>query len=278
MSGVFGAGIVTELEAADAYDKLGAIYGCSAGAFNAAYFLARQSELGSSIYWENLTERFIYPLRVFSGTAQRFWRRYISPNGKTPSNVVDIDHLMNVVEGEKQLDVKTLSQQKILFQIKVLDTRTGEVLYLDGKDNTLEALKASASAVPYYFPINQQYVDGGISDPIGLPLILERHPDERIIVAINYGPDQGIRDAFQHLLEGVAASFMYKDFPVFKYFRTKIDKFRRDIEEARRNGRILLVYPPRENPTKFNTTDPKKLKTTWNMGRKETKKILRFLQ
>ena len=59
MSGVFGAGIGTRLQEADTYNKIEAVYGGSAGAFNSSYFLSRQSELGSSIYWENLTEQVI---------------------------------------------------------------------------------------------------------------------------------------------------------------------------------------------------------------------------
>lgn len=278
MSGVFGAGIVTELELADVYDKLESVYGGSAGAFNAAYFLTRQSELGSSIYWENLTNNFIFPARIFSGTAQRFWRRYISQNGKTPSNVVDIDHLMRIVKGEKQLDLGILTTQGVPFYIKVLDTHNAEIVYLNSRKDTLETLKASASAIPYYFPINQRYIDGEISkEPIGLPFILERHPYTRIVVAINYTPDQGWGHVLKNSLEGIVTSFMYRDSLMFNHFHTKIKKFRRDIEEARRNEQILLVHPPRENPTRLNTTDSKKLRRTWNMGRKEAEKILRFL-
>ena len=51
MSGIFSAGVVTGLQDMNFYDKIEAIYGGSAGAINAAYFLSKQTKLGSSIYY-----------------------------------------------------------------------------------------------------------------------------------------------------------------------------------------------------------------------------------
>ena len=61
MAGVFGAGVVTRLQEENFYKHIKVAYGASAGAFNLAYFLAKQSELGSKIYWEDLTYDFISP-------------------------------------------------------------------------------------------------------------------------------------------------------------------------------------------------------------------------
>ena len=76
MSGVFGAGVITALEKENIYDKVKAVYGASAGAFNAAYFLTKQTELGSSIYYEDLTKNFIFLSNVLPTTFQRFWKKY----------------------------------------------------------------------------------------------------------------------------------------------------------------------------------------------------------
>ena len=49
----------------DAFD---AVYGSSAGAINAAYFLAGQARLGTTIYYEDINNaRFISLLRVLGG-------------------------------------------------------------------------------------------------------------------------------------------------------------------------------------------------------------------
>lgn len=279
MSGVFGAGILTALQEANTYDKIEAIYSSSAGAFNAAYFLARQSALGSRIYWEDLIKDFIHPWKIISGTAQRFWNRYISPvRNERFHNVIDIDYLMAVVQNKKQLDIEEIGKQKIPFFIKVLDIKTGEVIYLDGKQNTIKTLKATANAVPYYAANGLEYIDGEIAkDPIGLDFLLYKHPDCKIIVVVNYTADQGIKHQIKNSLEGIVAGTMYDNIPLFQFFHTKLKRFRKDIGEARRNKRVLLITPPHNNPTRPCTTNSEKLKTTYEMGRKEAEKIVVWL-
>ena len=62
MAGVFGAGVATAFEDANLYPRVHSIYSASAGAHNAAYWLARQSHMGSTIYFDELFgKRFINP-------------------------------------------------------------------------------------------------------------------------------------------------------------------------------------------------------------------------
>jgi len=58
MEGVFGAGVVTHLEEIDFYKNIEAVYGSSAGALIGAYFLSHQTKLGSSMFHEDLTQKF----------------------------------------------------------------------------------------------------------------------------------------------------------------------------------------------------------------------------
>ena len=78
MAGVFGAGVVTRLQDVDFYGQVDTIYASSAGVFNVAYFLARQTRLGSSIYYEDLIQGFIHPGRLIPGMFQRFRDRSLS--------------------------------------------------------------------------------------------------------------------------------------------------------------------------------------------------------
>ena len=42
------------------------VYGCSAGAVNACYFLSGQGAYGTTIYYQNINNRkFIHPLRLW---------------------------------------------------------------------------------------------------------------------------------------------------------------------------------------------------------------------
>lgn len=78
MAGVFGAGIVTGLQESDFYDRVDTIYSSSAGVFNMAYFLSRQTRLGSSIYYEDLIHDFIHSGKLLLGLFQRYGNRSLS--------------------------------------------------------------------------------------------------------------------------------------------------------------------------------------------------------
>ena len=68
MRGVISAGMVSALEELGLTDAFDAVYGSSAGAINAAYFLAGQARLGTTIYYEDINNaRFISLLRVLGG-------------------------------------------------------------------------------------------------------------------------------------------------------------------------------------------------------------------
>src|SRR5579871_2481947 len=54
MRGVVSAGMVSALEELGLVTAFDAVYGSSAGAINAAYFLAGQARLGTTIYFEDI--------------------------------------------------------------------------------------------------------------------------------------------------------------------------------------------------------------------------------
>ena len=71
--GVFGAGVLTAFQEANIYNRIKCIYATSAGAHDAAYFLTKQSKLGSSIYFKdffNLPTPLLL-LRLRSATEER---------------------------------------------------------------------------------------------------------------------------------------------------------------------------------------------------------------
>jgi predicted patatin/cPLA2 family phospholipase len=259
MNGVFSTGITTELENADIYDSLSSVYSASAGAYNAAFFLARQSILAARTYWEDLGNGFINPLRFINGTA------------------VDIDHLDWVVRNTKPLDIDTLEKQDIPFWVKVLNKKTCQVQYLDGTENTFNTLKSAVSIVPYYHARGQDFVDADIKEPIGLENLLDRNPKSKIILVINHQPERGALFYFENILHGLVGTVSHRELPMMKFFMQKAASYYTDIKRAISDEQIILIHPPKDNPTRSYTKDPKKLKATWNMGRREAEKILRAL-
>ena len=282
MSGIFGAGLVTAFQDMDFYDKIEAIYGGSAGAINAAYFLSKQTKLGSSIYYEDLIKNFIFPLNVPLGIAQRFWNRYIRElQTKKILNAVDIDYAINLVKYKKQLNVENIKKQNIKLYVKLLNVSNCEIEYLDAqKNDILMLLKAAISISPYYFnsqKINEkEYIDGTIKEPIGLSYILRKHPNNKIIVVINEPIIRGIKHYAKNFLEGLVARTIHKD--LFQCFTNRESLVRKDIKEAINNKRVLLISPSRDNPTIPKTTDYNKLIATYNMGKREAEKIKDFLK
>jgi predicted patatin/cPLA2 family phospholipase len=63
MRGVISAGMVSALEALGLTHAFDEIYGSSAGAINAAYFLAGQARLGTTVYYEDINNRHFIDLR-----------------------------------------------------------------------------------------------------------------------------------------------------------------------------------------------------------------------
>ena len=281
MSGIFGAGVVTSLQKMNFYDKIEAIYAGSAGVMNGSYFLAGQSELGSSAYYEDLTQNFISPLHVPIGIIQRFWNKYINELSiKKIRNVVDIDYIIDIIKNKKQLKIKNIKKQKIKFYAKLLNVSNGNIDYVDVKRyDTLTILKAAISIAPYYFPSQKikdgKYIDGTIKEPIGLRYILNKHIKNKIVVVINEPIMRGFRHYAKNFLEGLVASSMHKS--LFKFFIEREKSVRNDIKLALNDGRVLLIHPPKNNPTLPKTTDYSKLMATYKMGIKEAEKIKDFI-
>ncbi len=283
MSGVFGAGVFTAFQEMNLYKKIKVVYGGSAGAMNAAYFLARQSELGSSIYYEDLTSNFIFPFNVPIGIWQLFWNRYVNRLHKI-NNVVNIDYIFEVIKHKKVLDIKRIKRLGIKFYVKLLNTSNEKIEYFDVKKskNPLNILKAAISVKPYYFSStnidDEEYIDGTIKEPIGLSYLLKKYPNEKIVVVINEPVSRGIKHYTKNYMEGSVASLYPYKINLFKLFIERERLVRNDVKLALSSRRVLIIYPPKNNPTVPRTTDYSKLITTYEMGKKEAMKIKAFLK
>ena len=282
MSGIFGAGVFTAFQEMNLYKKIKAIYGGSAGVMNAAYFLARQSELGSSIYYEDLTINFMFPFNVPIGIWQLFWNRHVNRLHKI-NNVVNIDYIFEIIKHKKVLDAKRLKKQSIKFYAKLLNTSNGKIEYFDVRKskNPLNILKAAISVKPYYFSsVNIggiEYIDGTIKEPIGLSYLLKNCPNEKIVVVINEPISRGFRHYIKNCMEGSVASLYQYKINLFRLFIERERLVRNDIKLALSCSRVLIICPPKNNPTVPRTTDYSKLITTYKMGIKEAEKIKDFI-
>jgi predicted patatin/cPLA2 family phospholipase len=161
MRGVISAGMVWALEDLGLVDAFDAVYGSSAGAINAAYFLGGRAGVGTTIYYEDInTPSFIDLARPLRGRP-----------------IVDLGFLLDeVAVRRKQLPIdRVLSSRSPLTIVATdVDAREARALraFTTGSD-LVNAMRASATMPvvaggPQLYD-GRRYLDASISEPIPVP-------------------------------------------------------------------------------------------------------------
>lgn len=161
MRGVVSAGMVSGLEELGLTDAFDAVYGSSAGAINAAYFLAGQARLGTRIYHEDINNaRFISLGRPLRGRP-----------------IVDLDYLISdVIPMRKPLDISRVLSAPSPLTVLATDAASGAGVAfrsLPSGTDLLGALRAGATmpviagtAFAYH---ERRFFDASLSEPIPVP-------------------------------------------------------------------------------------------------------------
>jgi predicted patatin/cPLA2 family phospholipase len=161
MRGVISAGMAWALEDLGYTDAFDAVYGSSAGAINAAYFLAGQAGLGTSIYYEDINTRaFIDFRRALRGRP-----------------ILDLGFLLDDVAcRRKVLDVArvTESPSPLTVMATDVDTQAAHIFRgFAGRTDLFGALRAGATmpvvAGGPYVHQGHRYLDASLSEPIPVP-------------------------------------------------------------------------------------------------------------
>lgn len=190
MNGVFGAGVASALQEANIYHKIESVYGISAGAHNAAFFLTKDAPRGSTIYYEDLIEKkFIHKNKFGIFLKQLILNAF---RKQKIENVIDIDYLINVEKTTKKLKVDLINDSEINFFIKVFNLKKNKAEYLKGVENTLKKIQASSAIIPFYPKIvkigEKIYADNdSLSNKFDGYLIkqIKLYPDKTFILIFN---------------------------------------------------------------------------------------------
>ncbi len=160
MRGVVAAGMVSALEDLGLTRSFDGVFGSSAGAICGAYFLARQTALGASIYSENINNsRFASRLRLFLGQP-----------------IVNLDYLVNeVMVRDKTLDTDAVLSSPTPLAVLATDVDSGLSMLLRdfaSGDELRQALRAGSTmpvvaGEPHPFR-GHRYFDASLSEPIPL--------------------------------------------------------------------------------------------------------------
>jgi len=191
MKGVFGAGVATTLEKLNLYDRIHSVYAVSSGAHDAAFLLAKGTQIGSTIYYEDL---MINNKFIKNDKSKFFYKLFKnSINKKMRVNkLMDIDYLIDVEKNKKILEIEKISESKIPFFIRLFNCKTKKEEWVDGKTDIFLKLQAAVAIVPFYpntIKINDtKYFDGDalskIIDPV-LEKVINDNNDKKIFIIIN---------------------------------------------------------------------------------------------
>jgi len=161
MRGVISAGMVSALEELGLTGAFDAVYGSSAGAINAAYFLAGQARLGTTIYYEDINNRrFIDLFRAIRGRP-----------------IVDLGFLLDdVMVRRKPLDVARVLASPAPLTVLTTDVAGRRAIALKSfadRDSLIASLRASATmpvvAGPPVSVNGSRCLDASLTEPIPLP-------------------------------------------------------------------------------------------------------------
>jgi predicted patatin/cPLA2 family phospholipase len=285
MAGVFGAGVLTEFEKYNLYDRFEAIYAISAGAVNASYFMSNKMGEASKLYWTELTKGFVKKRRTPFVLFHRFILELLPWHiHKKIFNIMDVDFLREMVEKKMPFDFTVIRKNSPEIYLKLIDTDSGKILYHDLKKakEPLKIIEAAVTCLPFSCcPVKidgRKYADGGIAEPIGIKTIIKRHPKKRIIVIANLNSNRSSK-----LIKNVnkltaAATRISVGKNVSKYFATKEDALINELEELKKMKNIILIERPMNLELKAYTKDVKELKRAYAVGRKIGREFVKKIE
>jgi predicted patatin/cPLA2 family phospholipase len=155
MRGVISCSALMGLEDLGLTGAFDEVYGASAGAVNAAYFLAGQAAYATTLYYQKINStRFI----------RRFWSR----------TVVDIDGLFEaIIAGERPLRIEKVLESRSQLFITIADACTGEAFLAPAQNSQtplLTLLKATTAMPLLYNGLisveGRDCFDGGLINPL----------------------------------------------------------------------------------------------------------------
>lgn len=283
MTGVFGAGVATAFQEHNFYPNIRSIYATSAGIMTGAYFLARQTAYGATIYWEDLPDHFIKKKDFFVGVWQRFQDEFIKHVPfETLRDALDIDYAMSVVREKKRLEIEKILAQSIPLYVKFFNLDAHQIEYLDARRQDIyDILEMGISPFPYVHKLKnidgRRYVDAGIMEILGINELLLRHPEDTIIVVLNRNQHTSLYYRIKNTLEGKFMQWMFDDPTLYRLYAVAEEKLQQDLIEVDSNPRVIILAPSSRFRIQSRTDDPKSLKDMYKMGIIAGQEMLRTL-
>ncbi|GFN34546.1 patatin-like phospholipase family protein [Tepidimicrobium xylanilyticum] len=260
MRGAYTSGVLRAFM--DEGIKFPYIIGVSAGANNAANFIAEQKDRNKIVFVDYVSHKEYSGLKYFI-------------KGKGYFNM---DFLFNTLPNRLvPFDYETFFNSKTVFKICVTDVETGEPVYfdksqLDGDKKMINKVLRASSSLPIFSPpveINGKlYYDGGVTDSIPIEKSIE---DGNICNVIVLTRNRGYVKKKQRL--GPYSKHYLKKYPnILKALSARHIKYNKALEKINileKEGYAFVFRPIA--PLKVNRLekDITKLEELYNQGYKE---------
>ena len=267
MRGVYSMAALAALDDAGLRNTFDLIVGSSAGAINAAYFLAGQAEEAVNLYVDHLSNRnFVNMARI--------------------NKIVDIDYLVDVaLKQYLPLNIDALRKSSTLLEVILTDAETAEPKIITNRDDEFdfyEVIRATAALPGLYNKRvavgSRLYVDGGTVDSLPLAQALDFDPEVVLAVVTRR---QGYRRerhgifyrivgrTMAHGQSNAIKSLIGKRDPVFNSAMEALEQQHAD------GARIYGVFPSDESNLVSRTTfDRSMLLACAAMGRRDMREVL----
>jgi predicted patatin/cPLA2 family phospholipase len=253
MSAVFAAGALEALYEANIHTHLDAIYGVSAGALNAAFFVTGQARRGHEWYTRIVPKENLIRHQSIVSTVRKI-------------NPFDLERANEVLVNRRLLDVDLLVASSIPVFAKVLHAKKKEVAYIDiRRADAVRVLCASAAVMPFVSgPVtidNESYVDGALAEPLGIDRLRALHPNAKIILVANsrfedYSFRKVAQWALMHACNSEYASLFWNGYT----------RAQQELAHARSDEQCFVIEPKTNYPVLGITTDETVLEHGYRMG------------
>jgi predicted patatin/cPLA2 family phospholipase len=257
MRGVFAAGVLHAF-GSESFDPFDLYIGVSAGACHLASHLAGQNDRNLDITLQySTTSDFINPWRFLRG-----------------GHLMDLDWLWEQTIRNYRLDLAylfhKLHSQKKEYIIVATSMESGDALYLEPSEYTLEHYRKVASSLPVFYRnildvSGQKATDGGIADAIPVRQACLRGATD--ITVIRSRPSDYVKKQ-SHLT--FTFSLYFKNYPrLVEKFKQRARLYMDSIDFIRKPPagiRITQIAPPRDVSIGRTTKDKAVLRSVYQTG------------
>jgi predicted patatin/cPLA2 family phospholipase len=241
MRGVISAGMACALEQQGLRDCFDAVYGSSAGAIGAAYFVAGQAQYGVTIFYENINNRkFVDLKRLLVGRP-----------------VVSLEYLLDdVCSHQKPLRFERVLESDIPLRVLAASLQQQRAVVLGDfidKADLLDALRASAR-IPYFAgaPVSyrgDRFIDASLY--VSIPFAAAINDQATDLVVLLTRPLGSFRRNPGWIVRRLTALHLKRlDPALWQHYLARPQTYRAEIETIRRHSdgmslpRMLLIHPP----------------------------------